>query len=78
MQTGSPRELYERPTEIFVARFLGRNNLITARRLSPSDERRARSSPWRRPHAISFRPAQEGRVRDQPEHDDSIRRNISS
>lgn len=38
LQTGAPRELYERPTQIFVARFLGRNNLITARRLSYSDE----------------------------------------
>jgi iron(III) transport system ATP-binding protein len=42
MQTGAPRELYERPTEIFVARFLGRNNLITARRLSAKDEGNAR------------------------------------
>ena len=42
MQTGAPRELYERPTEIFVARFLGRNNLIRARRLSASDETPAR------------------------------------
>lgn len=38
LQTGAPRELYERPTQIFVARFLGRNNLIPARRLSSSDE----------------------------------------
>ncbi|MBA3805103.1 MAG: ABC transporter ATP-binding protein [Acidobacteria bacterium] len=42
MQTGAPRELYERPTEIFVARFLGRNNIIMARRLSASDETPAR------------------------------------
>jgi ABC-type Fe3+/spermidine/putrescine transport system ATPase subunit len=38
LQTGAPRELYERPAQIFVARFLGRNNLIAARRLSSSDE----------------------------------------
>ena len=38
LQTGAPRELYERPTQLFVARFLGRNNLIAARRLSSSDE----------------------------------------
>jgi iron(III) transport system ATP-binding protein len=31
MQTGEPRELYERPAEISVARFLGRNNLIRSR-----------------------------------------------
>ena len=36
MQTGRPRELYERPAEISVARFLGRNNLIKAMRLSSS------------------------------------------
>ncbi|HEY6660968.1 MAG TPA: ABC transporter ATP-binding protein, partial [Pyrinomonadaceae bacterium] len=34
MQTGRPRELYEQPSEISVASFLGRNNLIKAMRLS--------------------------------------------
>jgi iron(III) transport system ATP-binding protein len=38
LQTGSPRELYERPALVRVARFLGRNNLIVARRLTSSDE----------------------------------------
>jgi ABC-type Fe3+/spermidine/putrescine transport system ATPase subunit len=37
LQTGAPRELYEKPAVIRVARFLGRNNLIVARRLSSSD-----------------------------------------
>ena len=36
MQTGGPRELYEQPSEISVASFLGRNNLIKAMRLSSS------------------------------------------
>jgi iron(III) transport system ATP-binding protein len=36
LQTGTPRDLYERPEEIRVARFLGRNNLIEAVRLSAS------------------------------------------
>ena len=36
MQTGKPRELYEQPADIAVARFLGRNNLIRAMRLSSS------------------------------------------
>jgi iron(III) transport system ATP-binding protein len=36
MQTGRPRELYDHPAEISVARFLGRNNLIKAMRLSSS------------------------------------------
>jgi iron(III) transport system ATP-binding protein len=38
LQTGAPRELYERPALITVARFLGRNNLIVARRLTSSDD----------------------------------------
>jgi ABC-type Fe3+/spermidine/putrescine transport system ATPase subunit len=38
LQTGEPRELYERPALIRVARFLGRNNLIVARRLTSSDD----------------------------------------
>lgn len=42
MQTGAPRELYEHPSQSFVASFLGRNNLITARRLSASHETTAR------------------------------------
>jgi iron(III) transport system ATP-binding protein len=37
MQTGAPRELYERPAQVVVARFLGRNNLIRAMRLSARD-----------------------------------------
>ena len=36
MQTGRPRELYEQPSEISVASFLGRNNLIKAMCLSSS------------------------------------------
>ena len=37
LQTGVPRELYEHPEEMTVARFLGRNNFIEAIRLSASD-----------------------------------------
>ncbi|MGH9882596.1 MAG: ABC transporter ATP-binding protein, partial [Pyrinomonadaceae bacterium] len=37
LQTGRPRELYEHPDQISVARFLGRNNLIRVMRLSSSD-----------------------------------------
>ena len=33
-QTGKPRELYEQPSQLSVARFLGRNNLIRAVRRS--------------------------------------------
>ncbi len=38
LQTGAPRQLYEHPALERVARFLGRNNLIIARRLTSSDE----------------------------------------
>jgi iron(III) transport system ATP-binding protein len=34
LQTGAPRELYERPALLSVAQFLGRNNLIRVMRLS--------------------------------------------
>jgi ABC-type Fe3+/spermidine/putrescine transport system ATPase subunit len=37
LQIGKPRELYERPEQISVARFLGRNNLIRVMRLSSSN-----------------------------------------
>lgn len=38
LQTGAPRELYERPVNISVARFLGRNNLIQVRRLTANHD----------------------------------------
>jgi iron(III) transport system ATP-binding protein len=34
LQTGQPRELYEHPAQVSLARFLGRNNLIRVMRLS--------------------------------------------
>jgi ABC-type Fe3+/spermidine/putrescine transport system ATPase subunit len=37
LQTGQPRELYDHPAHISVARFLGRNNLIRVMRLSSND-----------------------------------------
>jgi iron(III) transport system ATP-binding protein len=36
LQTGRPRDLYERPAHLSVGRFLGRNNLIRVMRLSSS------------------------------------------
>lgn len=38
LQTGRPRDLYEHPAQLSVARFLGRNNLIKVMRLSSSKE----------------------------------------
>ncbi|MEP6820564.1 MAG: ABC transporter ATP-binding protein [bacterium] len=36
LQTGRPRDLYERPGQLSVGKFLGRNNLIRVMRLSSS------------------------------------------
>jgi iron(III) transport system ATP-binding protein len=38
LQIGPPRELYDQPTSIAVAEFLGRNNLIRAMRLTSSND----------------------------------------
>ena len=38
LQTGPPKELYEHPAQLPVARFLGRNNLIQVMRLNSSKE----------------------------------------
>lgn len=38
LQTGAPRELYDLPANLTVARFLGRNNLIRAIRLTSSND----------------------------------------
>ena len=38
LQVGAPRELYERPTNVMIAKFLGRNNLIRAMRLTSSND----------------------------------------
>src|ERR1700730_7175151 len=37
-QIGAPRELYDHPANVFVAKFLGRNNLIRAMRLTSSND----------------------------------------
>ncbi|MEP6708130.1 MAG: ABC transporter ATP-binding protein, partial [Pyrinomonadaceae bacterium] len=42
LQIGTARELYERPASLAVARFLGRNNLINAIRLTSSDAGRTK------------------------------------
>jgi iron(III) transport system ATP-binding protein len=38
LQVGAPRELYEHPANVTVAKFLGRNNLIRAMRLTSSND----------------------------------------
>ena len=38
LQVGAPRELYEQPANVTIAKFLGRNNLIRAMRLTSSND----------------------------------------
>ena len=38
LQTGKPRDLYDHPSQLSVANFLGRNNFIKVMRLSSSNE----------------------------------------
>jgi iron(III) transport system ATP-binding protein len=38
LQVGAPRKLYEQPANVAVAKFLGRNNLIRAMRLTSSND----------------------------------------
>jgi ABC-type Fe3+/spermidine/putrescine transport system ATPase subunit len=53
LQTGTPRELYERPAGPQVARFLGRNNLIRAARLTPNRDQVARFKTVDAGHLLS-------------------------
>jgi iron(III) transport system ATP-binding protein len=61
LQTGAPRELYERPTLIRVARFLGRNNLIVARRLTASDDALGKFKTIEGDHTLTV-PVERGRL----------------
>jgi iron(III) transport system ATP-binding protein len=62
LQTGAPRDLYERPGVITVARFLGRNNLITARRLSSSDEGQGKFKTIDGEHTLVVSRVERGRL----------------
>jgi iron(III) transport system ATP-binding protein len=54
MQSGKPRELYERPADISVARFLGRNNLIRSMRLSSSKSSEGEFKTLEGGHTLKF------------------------
>ncbi|MDE0448903.1 MAG: ABC transporter ATP-binding protein [Spirochaetaceae bacterium] len=43
VQVGTPRALYERPASVFVARFLGRANILSGKVLAAGSERTAAS-----------------------------------
>ena len=55
MRTGKPRELYEQPSEVSVAKFLGRNNLIKAMRLSSSKTTEAEFKTLEGGHSLQLR-----------------------
>ena len=89
MQTGSPRELYEHPSEVSVASFLGRNNLIRATkttagkfntldgghalRLSVTHEELA---PLNKPVFLAIRPEHVQLSTNNPEAENSLRGHI--
>jgi iron(III) transport system ATP-binding protein len=54
MQIGQPRELYEQPADISVARFLGRNNLIRGMRLSSSKSSEGEFKTLEGDHTLTF------------------------
>jgi ABC-type Fe3+/spermidine/putrescine transport system ATPase subunit len=54
MQSGQPRELYELPSDISVARFLGRNNLIRSMRLSSSKATNGEFKTLEGGHTLKF------------------------
>jgi iron(III) transport system ATP-binding protein len=55
LQTGRPRDLYERPSQLSVGRFLGRNNLIKVVRLSASKSELAEFKTLEGGHTIRVR-----------------------
>ncbi len=55
LQTGAPRQLYEWPETVAVARFLGRNNLIEAMRVSKMHDERGEFKTLRGGHTIFAR-----------------------
>jgi iron(III) transport system ATP-binding protein len=54
LQTGRPRDLYEHPALLSVGKFLGRNNLIRAMRLSSSKSEVAEFKTLDGGHLIRF------------------------
>jgi iron(III) transport system ATP-binding protein len=51
-QVGRPRDLYDNPANVFVAKFLGRNNLIRALRLTSSNDPLTRFKTLAGGHAL--------------------------
>ncbi len=58
-QVGAPRELYENPANVFVAKFLGRNNLIRALRLTSSNDASTRFKTLEGGHTLIVNASQD-------------------
>ena len=63
LQVGTARELYERPASVAVARFLGRNNLIKAMRLTSSDAGQTKFKTLAGGHVLAVNATHEQLVR---------------
>ena len=59
LQIGGPRELYEHPTNVAIAKFLGRNNLIRAMRLTSSNDPVTKFKTLEGGHTLTVRAAHE-------------------
>ena len=58
-QVGAPRELYEHPANVVVAKFLGNNNLIRAMRLTSSNDPITRFKTLEGGHTLTVRASHE-------------------
>jgi len=63
LQVGPPRELYDQPANITVAKFLGRNNLIRAMRLTSSNDPLTRFKTLEGGHTLTVRASHEQLMR---------------
>jgi iron(III) transport system ATP-binding protein len=59
LQIGAPRELYEHPTNVAIAKFIGRNNLIRAMRLTSSNDPVTKFRTLKGDHTLTVRAAHE-------------------
>jgi iron(III) transport system ATP-binding protein len=63
LQVGPPRELYDQPANVTVAKFLGRNNLIRAMRLTSSNDSSTRFKTLEGGHTLTARASHEQLMR---------------
>jgi iron(III) transport system ATP-binding protein len=63
LQVGPPRELYDQPANVSVAKFLGRNSLIRALRLTSSNDPLTRFKTLEGGHTLTVRASHEQLMR---------------